>query len=315
MDVSNYCIVGYGNHAETKLIPALKNTNKQIFAIVSSKKLLFQQNCKVFSNLDEALDKSSKETIFIISTPPQAHFNQIKTILCSKRSVFVEKPIFTGSKDVLFIQNMLSKGGLFVAEALMYKHTILYTKFIDYWNKNKINILKLECNFLIPSIPSNTFRDGFSISSSPLYDIGCYIISLLIDLNFQLDNLKIEEIFFKDSKIEKILINNTSEKIEILLNFGLNKEYKNSIKLFSSKNSVEFSPFFYGRQEKKKILYEANKNKKEIVIDDCNAFENMFNISKNNWLSNQEKRFINILKVNIVLESLSDQVENFKSIN
>jgi len=50
----------------------------------------------------------------------------------------------------------------------------------------------------------------------------------------------------------------------------------------------------------------------EIFIDDLNAFELMLEIPKNIWILNQKKRFINIIKVNSVLESLSNQITQFK---
>ena len=313
METNNYCIVGYGKHSSTKLIPALEKLNKNIFGIVTSKVSKIDKKYNYFNNLDEAIEKSSPNSIFIISTPPLVHFKQIKTILNAKRNIFVEKPIFVSTKEALIIKNILLKEDLFVVESMMFKHSILYKKFFDYWLKYKKSIIKLECTFLIPSIPLNTFRDGLFISSSPLYDIGCYIISLLIDLGFKLDNLQVNNVLFKRSKVTKIIINNSIDNIELLLNFGLGKEYKNSIKLFTeNKKYVEFSPFFYGRAGEKKISHIDNDVINEIFIDDFTAFELMFEIPKDIWILNQKKRFINIIKVNSVLESLSNQITQLK---
>ena len=66
MDINknNYCIVGFGNHAKTKLLPSLKKLNKNIFGIVSSKiDLNLQTN--FFKNLQDAINQSNNFTNFI----------------------------------------------------------------------------------------------------------------------------------------------------------------------------------------------------------------------------------------------------------
>ena len=37
MKQKHFCIVGYGNHAQSKIIPAIKKVNGKIVGIVSSK--------------------------------------------------------------------------------------------------------------------------------------------------------------------------------------------------------------------------------------------------------------------------------------
>ena len=309
MATNNYCLVGYGNHSVTKLLPALEKLKKNIMGIVSTSNRSLDNKHMIFRNLEEAISKSDNSTVFIIATPPSVHLSQIKMIIAAERNVFVEKPIFISTRDVLDIESSLSQKKLFVVESMMFKHTFLYSKFLEYWVKYKKNIIKLECFFLIPSLPLNTFRDELSIFSSPLYDMGCYIITLLIDLGYKLKNLRVEEVLYKKNKIEKIVIKNTFGSIEFLIEFGLGKKYQNSIKL-SSKDSQfsEFSPFFYGREGMKKISSNCNN----IFIEDFNAFEEMFRMSNNFWLSNQKKRFIKLKKVNMVLEDLSDQISNYK---
>ena len=59
----NYCIVGFGNHSKTKLLPALNNLNKKIFGIVSSK-YIYDKKYQFFNNLKEAIAQSNDKTIF-----------------------------------------------------------------------------------------------------------------------------------------------------------------------------------------------------------------------------------------------------------
>jgi len=55
---NNFCIVGFGNHAKTKLLPALQNSNKNILGIVSSKENL-STKITVFKNLQEAIENQT----------------------------------------------------------------------------------------------------------------------------------------------------------------------------------------------------------------------------------------------------------------
>lgn len=312
-DIDNYCIVGFGNHSKTKILPALQKLNKNIFGIVTSKSQL-DIGYQVFSTLEEAIEKSHKYTKFIICSPPKEHFSQIKLILESCRSIYVEKPIFTNVKEANEIKIRLKNKDIFIVELLMYKYNNQYYKFLKTWNKTKHKIIQVKCVFNIPSIPSNTFRDANDIESSPLYDIGCYIISLLVDLKIYLDNLKIKNIEFKNKKIMQFYIEGHSKKIKLNLEFGVGNPYKNSVKLnFINNRSIEFNKFFYGREENKTIIFRSNKRFKKINFKDHNGFEKLFQYPNSNWFNNQEIRFNNIIRVNKKLSTLTKELILFNS--
>ena len=178
--IENYCLVGFGTHSKNKLLPSLEKTHKNIFGIVSSKNKL-NLEYEHYNDLQDALEKSNKSTIFIIASPPKVHFMQMKKIIKAERNIFVEKPIFTSFYQAKMIQNFLKGKNLFIVELLMYKYTNLYEKFQKIWEKKRKICTKIECFFNIPSVPYGTFRNKIDLTSSPLYDIGCYILSLLIN--------------------------------------------------------------------------------------------------------------------------------------
>jgi hypothetical protein len=305
---NNFCIVGFGNHAKTKLLPALEKSNKNIFGIVSSKTYL-RTNIKIFKSLQEAINASNKNTIFVISSPPKQHFCQMKLILNANRNVYVEKPIFVNSKEAKFFKNFLKEKKLIAVELLMYKYTKQYKNFIKIWNLNKDKYIKIECYFNIPETPLNTFRDNNDIISSPLYDIGCYVLSLLVDLKISLKNIKIFDVVIEKNKFVKFYLVGFFKQLEIYLEFGVEKEYKNLVRLSDSKDiNVEFNKFFYGRKSDKDIVYKGKNIFKRKVINDYDGFENIFNYPRSFWLANQNKRFENIIKVNNKLISLTESL-------
>lgn len=314
MDIyqNNFCIVGFGNHAKTKLLPALQNSNKNILGIVSSKENL-STKITVFKNLQEAIDESNINTIFVISSPPNQHFSQMKLILKANRNVYVEKPIFINPSEAECIQTFLKDKKLIVVELLMYKYTKHYQNFLKIWNNNKH--LKIECYFNIPEIPLNTFRDENDITSSPLYDIGCYILSLLVDLKIPLKNIKIQNVIIKKKKVIKFYLSGFFKKLEIYLEFGIGEEYKNLVRLSVSKNyTIEFNKFFYGRKSDKDVVYKNKNVLEKNSINDQDGFENIFNHPHSFWLANQNKRFVNIIKVNKKLISLTEDLSALKQL-
>ena len=90
------------------------------------------------------------------------------------RDVIVEKPIFLNTKEVKEIFTLSIKNRAIVLEGFMHRYSIMYYKFLRYYKHNKNQIVGLKSSFFIPDFPKNTFRDNNNITSSCLYDIGCY---------------------------------------------------------------------------------------------------------------------------------------------
>ena len=231
----------------------------------------------------------SPQTVFIVSSPPLSHFDIVKKILKNGGDVIVEKPAFISLTEASQMTKLSEINQNIFVELLIYKHTELYNKFLNIWEKNINVIQELSCTFMLPSIPKSTFRDSNNIYNSCLYDIGCYPISLLVDLNVDLINLKINNFKFSNGKLNYIEIKNVLGKIKLIIKIGIGFEYKNEVTIkFKNENTISFSPFFYGKEEVKVINKVIYGNNTIIKFKDKNGFENLFNISRNNWSSTQK---------------------------
>lgn len=304
-----FCIVGLGEHAKKNLIPSLLENNQIILGIVTSKETTNFPSIKKFKSLNKAIKELPKKTMFIIASPPSAHERQITKILNSERDVFVEKPAFVKKSHIENIKLICEKKNLILLEGFMYKYTNLYKRFFDNWNSNIKNIKFLRLTFTIPANPINTFREDPPVTSTYLFDIGCYIFSLLVDLKI-LDRNSTKNKFFKDIYLKKenhlIYINATFNDISISIKLGIGSSYENSIEfLTNKKKSFKYWPFFSGRPIKKFILLKSNKeNKKESFLD-INGFRKMFKSTKKNLLENQTIDFNNMLVVTSLLEKIN----------
>ena len=303
----NYCVVGIGRHARHKIIPALEKSGKKIIGIVSRTPKTANRGAKCFQNIDLALNKLPKDTIFVISTPPQTHFKLLTKILEKKRDVIVEKPIFTEFSQAKKVFTQIKNSKNFVFEAFMYKHTLMYKKFKNHINTNINNINWIELSFTIPKNPKSTFREDPGIQSSCLYDMGCYIIDLFVGLKLILKNFEIVDCCLESNKIKFMKFIFFINSIEIRVKIGIEKSYNNFVKTCSNKNDVTiFHPFFYGRKGHKNIDNLTNSSK--FCFYDKNAFETMFKLNRQLFFFEQRARFTQILKVNKHLEDLSKKI-------
>ena len=306
-----FCIVGLGKHAQLKIIPSLQSCNKQILGVVTSSNIKSTQSLfKPFKTVDEALKNLSKDTVFIISTPPDVHNDQINKILKYGRDVIVEKPGFINSHDIIKINQSENFKKNIVFEGFMYKYTKLYKKFIAFWKKNKKEVSTLKSYFYIPEVPKNSFREDKAIKSSCLYDMGCYGLSLLTDLGLDIDNIKINNLIMKDQRILSMQLLGESNQVKIELNFGVSKEYKNTLELEKKNNDkIKFWPFFNGTPIDKFLEYCSLENTQLEKIEDCNAFSEMFNLERNKLILNQVNRFNNMFIVTDKLNSLEKKIK------
>ena len=70
-----FCIVGYGNHAETKIIPSLKKL-KNVDICIVSRRLIEKNEHKIYKSVSSAIKNVVKGTTFIVCSPPDVHFIQ-----------------------------------------------------------------------------------------------------------------------------------------------------------------------------------------------------------------------------------------------
>jgi len=305
----NFCIVGSGNHAITKVIPALIAGNKDIKGIVSSKKNILSE-FKKFNNIKDSLINLPKDTVFVIASPPDMHFKQAREIIKYGRDVIVEKPSFICVKEVEEICSLVNSSKNIILEGFMHRYTKLYIDFMRYWIKEKHEIVVLKSSFYVPEIPKGSFRDNKDIISSCLYDMGCYSLSLLNDMGLDLKEIKINDFDTHESRISSVQLKGIIDNISIEIKFGNNKNYENFVEVKTKNNKItKFSPFFYGRKAIKFIEHCKNNDMQLEQFNDCNAFQVMFNENRHNLFLNQKFRLNKILVITEKLEKLAKELE------
>ena len=303
------CIVGYGTHAELKLLPSLKNVGINVDGIISSKPDLRVNGTKIFSKIEDALRFLPKNTLYIISSPPDIHYQQAKILVDAGKDIFIEKPAFTSLSNLNDIVNVAEKNDSLVVEMLMYLESLAVKKIIKILKENKNYLRNIHLQFFIPSIPKNSFRDESTLGCSLLSDMGCYPLSLLAHIGYDLSKLGL--VCNKDNQTEfiRFCIEGLYDHTSINIQIGLSNAYKNKITIkFEDNHEITCEPFFYGRDGERKFIESKNDLIKEEIVYEKNAYELMFSRSRSDWMKIQKNKLDKLKYVTETMIGLGEQV-------
>lgn len=311
-----YCVVGVGGHARNKLIPALLANDQQIVGLVSTQSSDLLPCGPVFDNIDSAIVALPTDTVFIIATPPALHFEQVRSAVEKGRDVIVEKPAFVSAHDAREIAAICQGQGTIVVEGLMHRHTALYRRFIEYWATHRNQIDAMDAVFLIPEVPPGTFRQESAVGSSCLYDMGCYMISLLSDLQLPLADLRLVHVSQLGQGLEEINICGVLDGVKISIKIGVAATYQNVIELLTRDGeTTRFLPFFYGRPGERWITVGSHGTIKKEALVELDAFQSMFVVPRSQWLADQAARSARMIAVATSLEALGHELLEFRQLH
>tara|TARA_B100001093_G_C26848077_1_gene1023804 strand:+ start:3107 stop:4057 length:951 start_codon:yes stop_codon:yes gene_type:complete len=302
------CIVGFGGHAKSKLLPALMKANLSLEGIVSRDKQASIEGVKIFYKISDAIKNLPKNTLFVIASPPDVHYEHAKVLIEAGRDIFVEKPALTSLKNSVELVQLASKKGVVMVEMLMYlENKTVKESFDELKNEtNLINSIKFE--FLIPSIPQGTYRNESTLGNSLLSDMACYPLSFLSIAGYDLSNLNLVSCEKDFNQNTIFVIKGKSKNIDINIKVGHAKEYSNCFSInFTNNFQTIYKPFFYGRSGYREIIKINGTEQKCEQVFENNTYEIMFLKKKIEWIKNQKERLDNLNIVTGCLEHLGRQ--------
>jgi hypothetical protein len=305
-----FCLVGFGGHARTKLIPAIAANGQTVAGLVSRKAAGDLPQAPVFRDLDDALSALPPETVFLLSSPPLAHFLQANRLLEAERDVIVEKPAFVRADDARAAADLAQRRGVLLIEAFMHRHSKLYARFMETWRSRRDEIAALDIVFLIPELPSGTFRGDADVGSSALFDVGCYATSLMADLALRLESLRLTLAECSAGPLrESYELSGELNAVPVRVTLGVGAPYANEVALrFHGGDSLTFSPFFYGRPGRRSLAAVTGGACSSEEIIETDAFEAMLAIPPTEWWRTQTDRMSRLIAATACLERLGEQL-------
>lgn len=310
----DFCVVGLGQHAQTKLIPAILNNKQNLRGVVSSKNSFnLSIRSQIFENLDKACSELKDDVCFIIATPPKFHFEAVNFLHRQKRNTLVEKPIFTSVLDAQKFTQFQRCPDFIIGEMFMHKHSRLYQKFLSDWKKHKATTSSIEIGFTIPSLPQKTFRDSRDLEDSIIFDIGCYPISTISDIGILSDRFSIINSNWQGGILQNLVLEFKNQmNLKIRIKIGVSESYSNYLfmKTFDGKY-FRYGPFYYGRKGNRVVeTWENNELKKRDIIEENDCFQNMLGVEKSFWnlgLSDQAIKTLDCIRVLDAIKSKMTQ--------
>ena len=300
---NSFCVVGLGGHARTKLLPALAANGQALAAVVSRSLAPAPGAVPKFNDVTAAMKSLTPEIVFLLSSPPALHFEQARPLLEAGRDLIVEKPAFATARQAADASALAMKSGSVLAEAFMHRQTELHRRLLAAWHEHEGCFDAIEIEFLIPGAPAGTFREQADIGSSLLLDVGCYAISLLIDLRLPLDSLKLAHVSAAGNPLaERYRIEGKVKGLAISADIGIGAEYSNKVVLRAPDSSMRYGPFFYGRPGVRSIEHQKRGESVIESIVEANAFERLLNVPPAAWLADQADRLQDMIEATRCLE-------------
>jgi predicted dehydrogenase len=246
------------------------------------------------------------DTAFVLATPPALHFEQSRLVIDAGRDLIVEKPAFVTEKQVRQIARQCKNAGTVIVEGFMHRHSALFGRFTDFWETHIGSVEALKADFIIPGAPPGTFREGSDIASAGLYDIGCYVVSLLADLRLPLAALSLRRVESPGMADREIVeLSGILAGIRVSARIGMGRVYENRVELHTTEGAVtRFSPFFFGRAAERSIERELEGGFDRQTFTEGDAFQAMFAVPRSTWAESQAERLERMIAVATCLESM-----------
>ena len=299
----NFCVVGIGGHARTKLLPGIAENGQKVVGLVSRQPSDTLPDGPIYPTVEAALPHLPPGTAILISSPPASHYIQAKAALSAGFDVFVEKPAFVSVDEAQDLATLCATNGTVLVEAFMQRYTALYSLLLEHIANNPPVVI--DISFLIPAQPQGTFRNAEDLSASSLYDIGCYILALLDDIGINPAVFDIADVRDAGTMTEALELFGHSGTTVLRASIGVDAEYVNRVRVVGVEgDSTTFEPLFYGRPGTKMIG--------DRQIEDCNGFAAMLAVPREHWLANQPERLTSMIAVTKALGSLALQLAEFR---
>lgn len=301
-----FCLVGVGGHARTKLIPAIAANGQALRGMVSQQSPDTLPPAPVYPSIEAAVAALAGDTVFLIASPPHAHFRQAMAALGHGRDVLVEKPAFLTVEEVQSAMSEAARHKAVLVEGFMHRHTRLFRRLRDAWPALAADVAAIRIAFIVPALPAATFRQSPEIGASTLYDIGCYPLSLLTDFGLPLDELAIAGLERPGTPAELLHLGGRGGGLEISISIGVGAAYVNAVALkLHDGSTLRYAPLFYGRPGERTITKTTQDGKAEVeTIADDNGFEAMLAVSRDEWAASQPARMRDLIAVAACLQRL-----------
>ncbi len=245
---------GLGKHAIKNILPALVHGHTvELMGVYSRNKNVVQEcvelfNCETWNSVEEMLSAESVDVVYLC-TPIGLHVEQGKQVLEANKHCWCEKPIASDYQDTQSLVDIASQRKLTLCEGFMYLYHPQFAWLKKHIHQEEFGSIKsIRCQFGIPFLQSPGFRYQADLGGSALLDVGCYPLSAVLELLPEsepvLQYIRMSKLDKYDVDIEGSAILSIGNKIDVFLEWGIGRSYRNEIDIWGNQNSVYTDKIF-----------------------------------------------------------------------
>ncbi len=257
MNVANVAVWGLGPHAIKNILPALKEYPGVSLCGICSRnadivsRLATQYECMGWVDSASMLQDRMVDVVYL-STPIGLHASQGKSVLLANKHLWCEKPLATNLTQALELVSLSRENGVSLAEGFMYLYHPQFVHLQEIIESGRLGSLQqVTLRFGIPPLDKPGFRNNAGLGGGAFLDVGSYPISAITAL---LAGAELEVLFSEiavssgspvDTSGQAILrYSGSGNPVNVILEWGINRAYRNEIDLWGATGSVSSERVF-----------------------------------------------------------------------
>jgi predicted dehydrogenase len=263
--------LGNSNIFQKRIMQAVNKIPNLDYEICSRRTPLNNKKKIFYNNYANAI-KTTKAEIVYITLKNKDHFKYAKLSLFHNKHVVVDKPIVLNLNELKILIKLSKLKKKLISESLVFHYHEQFQFLKKYLKKNNLGIIM---QFNIPKSNKFNFVEKIRNYENCLYDMLPYAAYIVLQF---LEKPKIKAIVKKNEKklnSDFSICCYSNENNNIFFgNFSHNKEYSNTIKIFSSKSSIILNRFCAPPpNQKMTILYKKKNKEKKIYTSKDSTFK------------------------------------------
>lgn len=249
---------GIGPHALKNILPAIGVCpGLSLYGVCSRNlesvsKAASQFQCKGWGDPVDMLEDKLIDIVFL-STPIGLHAIQGKAVLQAGKHLWCEKPLAMNLGQTLELERLSRERGLSLAEGFMYLYHSQFARLKQIVDVGMLGTLRcINVRFGIPPLERPGFRNNAALGGGAFLDVGSYLVSATVAL---LGEGRAEVLFSEISSTAESPVDtsglaflryifSTGMSVDVILEWGIDRAYRNEIDLWGDVGSVSSERFF-----------------------------------------------------------------------
>lgn len=278
-------IVGTANIADSRFLPALKQSSKFEYIGVAGRnefkidKFVEKHGGKPFYGYDAIISREVTDSLYL-PLPPALHYEWGRKCLENNIHVFMEKPFTTCYQETYELVEFAREKGKVLYENYMflYHKQLAVIKDILFEQKLLGDLRLIRINFAFPHRAADDFRYNAQMGGGALLDCGGYTARLAMELLGDKIEVKTANLNLSDAYNVDLFGSATLQdenRLVAQLAFGMDNGYKCELEVVGQKGWLKTGRIFTAPPEMDvEIELSVNNENRNIVVERDNQFLN-----------------------------------------